>query len=79
MMPAKIPDQIEHTRQGLFDLWLFMEYSKSRTIHEQAWGRIQTEFSDQEEIIVYLKTYYVDDEEKIVKEWAGHKTCQINN
>lgn len=78
-MPNKIPDVIDHTRQGLFDLGCFMEYSKQRKVYEQAWKRIRVEFSDQCEIIVYLKTYYVDEKEKIVAKWAGHKICLINN
>jgi hypothetical protein len=36
-------------------------------------------FSDQTAILNYLKTYYVDDDEKIVAKWAGHQTCKTLN
>lgn len=76
-MPSKIPDYIPHTRQSLFNLWQFMEYHKSKRVFNEAWTRLQHEFSDQGEIILYLKTYYVD--EKIVAKWAGHLICWIDN
>lgn len=30
-------------------------------------------------MIIYLKTYYVDDDELIVAKWAGHKIVWISN
>ncbi|KAL2272258.1 hypothetical protein FJTKL_07167 [Diaporthe vaccinii] len=79
IIPLKVPDNIPHTRQALFDLLKFMEYSNDRDIYEIAWQRLQEKFSDQKEIIDYLRTYYVDEEERIVAKWAAHQTCKILN
>jgi hypothetical protein len=78
-IPKKVPDDVPYTRQALFDLLKFMEYSTDREVYETAWQRLQEKFSDQTAIINYLKTYYVDDDEKIVAKWAGHQTCKTLN
>jgi hypothetical protein len=78
-IPLKVPDDVPYTRQALFDLLKFMEYSTDREVYETAWQRLQEKFSDQTAILNYLKTYYVDDDEKIVAKWAGHQTCKTLN
>jgi hypothetical protein len=75
-IPIKVPDDVPYTRQALFDLLKFMEYSTDREVYETAWQRLQEKFSDQTAILNYLKTYYVDDEEKIVAKWAAHQASE---
>ncbi|KAL1856464.1 hypothetical protein Daus18300_010731 [Diaporthe australafricana] len=71
-IPMRVPNDVPYTRQALFDLLKFMEYSTDREVYE-------TKFSDQTAILNYLKTYYIDDDEKIVAKWAGHQTCKTLN
>jgi hypothetical protein len=78
-IPTRVPDDVPYTRQALFDLLKFMEYSTDRQVYKTAWQRLQEKFSDQTAILNYLKTYYVDDDEKIVAKWAGHQTCKTLN
>jgi hypothetical protein len=80
-IPTKVPElkDIPYTRQALFDLLKFMEYSTDREVYDTAWQRLQEKFKDQKAILNYLKTYYVDDEEQIVGKWAAHQTCRILN
>jgi len=80
-IPTKVPDlcDVPYTRQALFDLLKFMEYSTDREVFETAWQRLQEKFYDQTAILNYLKTYYVDDDEKIVAKWAGYYTCKTLN
>jgi hypothetical protein len=78
-IPTRVPDDIPYTRQALFDLLKFMEYSTDRKVYETAWQRLQETFSDQTAILNYLKTYYVDDDEKIVAKWAAHQICKTLN
>jgi hypothetical protein len=78
-IPSKVPDNVPYTQQALFDLLKFIEYSIDREVYETAWQRLQEKFSDQTAILNYLKTYYIDDDEKIVAKWAGHQTCKTLN
>jgi transposase-like protein len=65
-IPKKVPDDVPYTRQALFNLLKFIEYSTDREVYKTAWQRLQEKFSDQTAIINYLKTYYVDNDKKIV-------------
>ena len=74
-----IPDKIPHTRQGMFDLIKFLEFTTDRSVYEKAWELLKAEFSGQVEILTYLTKHYVDEEEKIVPKWAAHQTCKNLN
>jgi hypothetical protein len=47
-MPSRVPKlkDIPYTRQALFDLLRFMEYSIHREVYETAWQRLQEKFGD---------------------------------
>jgi hypothetical protein len=39
-IPTRVPNDVPYTRQALFDLLKFMEYSTDRQVYETAWQRL---------------------------------------
>ncbi len=72
---AKAPSNVEYSKYGLYELWTYMLYSDSEDDFVDAWNRMQSFFSAQNDILDYLKETYFS----VAKQWAGCFISEILN
>ena len=62
-----VPETVEYSRAGLYNLWVHMMYARTVNDFNVAWERLQSFFATQPTIIQYLKDTYIP----VVEDWAG--------
>ena len=70
-----VPETVEYSRAGLYNLWVHMLYARTVDEFNVAWERLQTFFATQPTIIQYIQDTYMP----VVEDWAGCYTgCNLN-